>query len=206
MLYHIAIITNILISAKGIANILQDELKDCTFHVYSRDFLLQGEKDMYDLIIVDEPLLKKVIEYYGDCNNIAVNMHHLSQARLEELFRLKLKGYLYSEMEINEIIKAITMMLNERTYVHPEWSELLFQAYQSKVLDQSERPSGLLTEQEWNVLEQLVLGHKNCTIAENLYISRNTVTNHVSSIIRKLGVRDRTGAALLAVKKGWIPL
>ncbi|HEY4602049.1 MAG TPA: response regulator transcription factor [Cerasibacillus sp.] len=204
-MYHIAMITNILVSAKGIANILQEEIEGCTFHVFSGAFLKQSE-EVYDLVIVDEPLLKNVIEYYDNCSNVAVNMYNPSQARLEELFRLKLQGYLYTEMEINEVINAIRMMLEKRTYVHPEWSEMLLQVYQSKVLNQTERPNGLLTEQEWNVLEQLVLGHKNCTIAKNLYISRNTVTNHVSSIIRKLRVQDRTGAALLAVKKGWISL
>jgi DNA-binding NarL/FixJ family response regulator len=55
-----------------------------------------------------------------------------------------------------------------------------------------------LTAREYDVLEQLALGHTDKQIAEALFISRKTVSVHVSNILRKLDVPDRFGAASIA--------
>lgn len=65
----------------------------------------------------------------------------------------------------------------------------------------SELPEDL-TERECDVLKQLGYGLSNREIAEQLIISEGTVKNHVSNIITKLGLRDRTQAAIFAVRHG----
>lgn len=59
-----------------------------------------------------------------------------------------------------------------------------------------------LTEREYEVLKQLGYGLSNREIAEQLIITEGTVKNHVSNIITKLGLRDRTQAAIFAVRHG----
>lgn len=59
-----------------------------------------------------------------------------------------------------------------------------------------------LTEREMEVLKQLGYGLSNREIGELLYISEGTVKNHVSNLITKLGLRDRTQAAVFAVRHG----
>ena len=59
-----------------------------------------------------------------------------------------------------------------------------------------------LTERDWDVLKQLGYGLSNREIGELLYISEGTVKNHVSNVIAKLGLRDRTQAAIFAVRHG----
>ncbi len=62
-----------------------------------------------------------------------------------------------------------------------------------------------LTRREQEILALLAAGKSNQEIAETLYITPGTVRVHVHTIIQKLGVRDRTGAAVLAIQKKWVP-
>lgn len=65
------------------------------------------------------------------------------------------------------------------------------------------RPEFGLTEREVDVLRCLALGMSNREIAEHLFVTEGTVKNHVSSLISKLDLRDRTQAALYAVRHGF---
>lgn len=63
-----------------------------------------------------------------------------------------------------------------------------------------------LSNREMEVLECVTLGMSNKEIAGNLGISHQTVKNHVTAILRKLGVEDRTQAAVYALRRGWVRL
>lgn len=63
-----------------------------------------------------------------------------------------------------------------------------------------------LSKREMEVLAQLTRGLSNKEIATELGISHQTVKNHVTSILRKLGVEDRTQATLYALRRGWVRL
>jgi DNA-binding NarL/FixJ family response regulator len=63
-----------------------------------------------------------------------------------------------------------------------------------------------LSKREMEVLGQLTKGMSNKEIATSLGISHQTVKNHVTSILRKLDVDDRTQATLYALKRGWVRL
>jgi DNA-binding NarL/FixJ family response regulator len=63
-----------------------------------------------------------------------------------------------------------------------------------------------LTSREMEVLELIVRGASNKIIATTLGISHQTVKNHLSSIFRKLAVNDRTEAAMIALRRGWVRL
>ncbi|MFQ3680862.1 response regulator [Roseiflexus sp.] len=61
-----------------------------------------------------------------------------------------------------------------------------------------------LSDREIEVLERIAAGGSNREIAEALHISTQTVKNHISSILRKLSLNDRTQAVLYALRRGWI--
>jgi two-component system response regulator DegU len=63
-----------------------------------------------------------------------------------------------------------------------------------------------LSNREMEVLECVTLGMSNKEIATTLGISHQTVKNHVTAVLRKLGVEDRTQAAVYALKRGWVRL
>lgn len=63
-----------------------------------------------------------------------------------------------------------------------------------------------LSPREMEVLTYLTQGYSNKEIAQSLGISHQTVKNHVTAVMRKIGVGDRTQAALYALKRGWVQL
>jgi DNA-binding NarL/FixJ family response regulator len=63
-----------------------------------------------------------------------------------------------------------------------------------------------LSSREMEILQYVVRGSSNKEIAHDLQISQQTVKNHISSILRKLDAKDRTEAAVYALRHGWIRL
>jgi DNA-binding NarL/FixJ family response regulator len=63
-----------------------------------------------------------------------------------------------------------------------------------------------LSQREMEILVFITCGSSNKQIAHSLGISQQTVKNHISSVLRKLGVDDRTQAAVLALRRGWVRL
>ncbi|MFN3929705.1 MAG: response regulator transcription factor, partial [Thermoflexus sp.] len=64
----------------------------------------------------------------------------------------------------------------------------------------------VLSPREREILQYVVLGYSNKAIAGRLGISQQTVKNHITAILRKLDLSDRTQAAILAIRRGWVRL
>lgn len=180
-----------------------------TFYYVDSHELVDERFNLDMIIIGSEPILKypELIEKYVKSDvKVAVSVNGFSSEQITTLFKMGLQGYFCQEMEPSEFIFAIKMIFNGMQYICPHLSPILLEDYIQVTQKKQERPAGVLTEQEWRVLEEIVKGNKNGIIAENLYISSCTVNNHVSSILKKLHVSDRTNAALLAVKNNWVTL
>lgn len=163
-----------------------------------------------DLVIIDLNTninIQAAIDNFIEQNiRVAIWASDLDDNLLRELFRYGLHGYFYNGMELSELIFATKSMLNDQQYIHPKLSTVLLDDYVKLTRNKPIRPAGILTEQEWKVLEELGKGLNNCSIAKELYISTRTVNNHVSSILKKLHVSDRTNAVIKAIKNNWITL
>ena len=113
------------------------------------------------------------------------------------------RGYLLKDIGLEELLAAIREIARGGSYVKPAVTERLLQAVRRRedVL-RSEQPQMPLTERETHVLRLLASGYSNREIALALVVSVGTVKNHVSSILGKLGVRDRTRAVLRGLQDG----
>jgi DNA-binding NarL/FixJ family response regulator len=119
-----------------------------------------------------------------------------------DAIRAGASGYLLKDTPRQEVIQAIRGTVEGKSFVDP--------AVAGKLLDQvassAARPASLiadkLSEREQAVLRLLARGLTNSEIAGQLHLSEGTVRNHISAIFLKLGVSDRTQAAIIAIQHG----
>lgn len=87
-----------------------------------------------------------------------------------------------------------------------DWLLEKFRRFGGGVFEEEEQYLSPLTSREMEILELVVQGLSNRKIAYHLGISNQTVKNHMSSVLKKLGVAGRTEAAVYALRRGWVPL
>lgn len=115
------------------------------------------------------------------------------------------KGYLLKDVSLENLVSAIESVHNGETIVQPAITETLLRGLdgQSSEFDSLPSPQEL-TKKETEVLRFVAGGYSNKEISIALSKSEGTVKNHVSNILSKLGVRDRTRAVLRAIEIGII--
>jgi DNA-binding NarL/FixJ family response regulator len=106
-------------------------------------------------------------------------------------------GYVYKDVDPPALVAAIRSVHAGHVLLHPDVARLLAAG--------EAQPAGTrLTAREREVLAEVARGRSNREIARALSVSEKTVKTHVSAILGKLGVADRTQAALAAVRSGLV--
>jgi DNA-binding NarL/FixJ family response regulator len=106
-------------------------------------------------------------------------------------------GFLYKDVDPDALVRAVRSVNDGNTLLAPEAAGLLVRSGRS---GEAVHGLGALTGREREVLAQIAEGRSNREIARLLGVSEKTVKTHVSSVLGKLGVADRTQAALYAVR------
>lgn len=113
------------------------------------------------------------------------------------------KGYLLKDTPSEELVAAILKVRRGETVLGGTVAARVVGALR-RMPEPAEEPDGeVLSEREVEVLKLVGAGASNREISRRLYITEGTTKNHVSKILRKLGLKDRTQAALYAAKRGW---
>lgn len=107
-------------------------------------------------------------------------------------------GYVHKGDSPEMLLSAIKAVAAGKDWVSPRVTNLLLES----VREQEERPESALTPRERDVLRVLATGVTNKEIADELFITEQTVKNHVSNIFAKLGVETRVEAVLYALRHG----
>lgn len=124
-------------------------------------------------------------------------------------------GYFPKEVAPSELLNAIRTVssgnyaINDQVLAKPQvasWLITQFETIQTGAEDAPEESFRSLSAREMEILRLITKGLSNKEIAKALGISRQTVKNHMTSILRKLAVNDRTQAAVYALRRGWIRL
>ena len=112
------------------------------------------------------------------------------------------RGYLLKDMEPEQLVDALTAVVDGETVVAPEMTSVLAKVVKGGAVE-SGQPGRFssLTPREFEILRHLAEGQSNKEIARDLGITDGTVKLHVRSILRKLQVRSRVEAAVLAVEE-----
>jgi DNA-binding NarL/FixJ family response regulator len=135
-----------------------------------------------------------------DCNARVIMLTiHQDRHYLLKALELGAMGYILKDAEAAVLVDAVRSVHIGQTYIQPSMASELVNEYK-RIKNGTEAHQKLLTDREVEVLKLLSRGMLNKEIANVLYISEKTVKNHISSIFRKLGVQDRTQAAVYAIK------
>ena len=111
-------------------------------------------------------------------------------------------GYLLKDTPREELIRAVRGTAAGKTYIDPSIAKKVLDQVSSRQTQPATLVTSKLTEREVEVLRLIAKGLSNADIADRLFLSDGTVRNHVSAILAKLGVNDRTQAAVLAIQHG----
>ena len=113
------------------------------------------------------------------------------------------KGYLLKDVALADLVNAVKTVAEGGSIVKPAITQRLLKGLEnmSNEFSSLEKPDPL-TERETEILRLMAGGYSNKEIANSLGVAEGTVKNHVSNILSKMGVRDRTRAVLKALELG----
>lgn len=178
------------------------------------------ERNQPDVVLMDINMPEKngveatadLIAEYPDAKVMMLSIHD-DESYVTHALKSGALGYMLKEMDADEIVEAIKVVSKGGSYLHPKVTKNLVAEFRRLSEHENKgnfhqteirRPFHLLTKRECEVLQLLTDGQSNRTIGETLYISEKTVKNHVSSILQKMNVNDRTQAVVTAIKNGWV--
>jgi DNA-binding NarL/FixJ family response regulator len=115
------------------------------------------------------------------------------------------RGYLLKDVALAELVNAVKTVAEGGSVVKPAVTQRLLKGLENLKTDfySLDRPDPL-TERETEILRLMAGGYSNKEIANSLGVAEGTIKNHVSNILSKMGVRDRTRAVLKAFELGQI--
>lgn len=146
-------------------------------------------------------VLQKMKELNMNVNVLVLTVHNEVEYLLKAV-DIGANGYLLKDSESAELKKAILSVVNGEDYIQPS----LIPVLNAKMIDRNKDNEKLekLTKREIQVLKLLAVGKINRQIGEELDISERTIKNHVSNIFKKIDVKDRTQAAVFAIRNNLI--
>jgi two-component system NarL family response regulator len=124
------------------------------------------------------------------------------EADLYDAVKNGASGYLLKDSSIDEVAQAVRVVADGQSLISPSMAiKLLDEFKQMSRADRQQVPSPRLTDRELEVLRLVAKGHNNREIAKQLFISENTVKNHVRNILEKLQLHSRMEAVMYAVRE-----
>jgi DNA-binding NarL/FixJ family response regulator len=126
------------------------------------------------------------------------------EADLYDAIKAGASGYLLKEISIDEIAAAIRQVQAGQSLISPSMASKLLSEFATMVKRADEKqavPQPRLTDREMEVLTLVAQGKNNRDIAKDLFISENTVKNHVRNILEKLHLHSRMEAVVYAVRE-----
>ncbi|ANB61977.1 response regulator [Anoxybacteroides amylolyticum] len=220
---RIVIIDDHQLFREGVKRILQFEEQ---FEVVAegadgREALALVEKYRPDIVIMDINMphtngveaTRQLIDTYPDTKVVVLSIHDDENYVMHAL-KSGASGYLLKDMDADTLVEAVKVVAEGGSYLHPRVTHNLVKEYRRLAAGENKKeapakrevclPLHLLTRRECEVLQLLADGKSNRGIGEALFISEKTVKNHVSNILQKLNVSDRTQAVVVAIKNGWV--
>lgn len=171
--------------------------------------LVYLESNPADIVLMDlhMPVMNGVqatrqIKAHHPETRVLVLTTYADESWVLDAIRAGADGYMLKDAPRSRLVEAIKGTIDGKTHLDPSIAGGLLVHLSSQPTGPSPNLGEDLTERERQVLSLLGKGSSNAEIAGQLYLSEGTVRNYVSAVLAKLGVHDRTQAAVLAVRHG----
>jgi len=144
---------------------------------------------------------RKLLELYPEVKVIVLTSY-LDDGKMYPVIEAGAFSYLLKTSRANEIADAIRAAARGQSVLESQVAAKMMNRFRQPKVERKAAPHEQLTEREMDVLKLVARGLSNQEIAEELFIGIKTVKFHVTNIFAKLGVDDRTQAAIYAHKHG----
>jgi DNA-binding NarL/FixJ family response regulator len=157
---------------------------------------------------------RELTAHHADLAIIVLTAYHDDEQMLHAL-RAGASAYFPKDVDAQDLVRAIrhvsqgNFVINDAVLGKPQVAAWLLSQFEQMTVADVDNPEYTfhpLSTREMEILTCITRGQSNKEIALVLGISRQTVKNHMTSILRKLAVNDRTQAAVYALRRGWVRL
>jgi DNA-binding NarL/FixJ family response regulator len=139
------------------------------------------------------------IKVASPSTNVLVLTSYLEPGIVREVLKAGALGFMLKDVARHELLDAIRSTAEGKSVLHADAQQQLVSEVSGK---KESSPLEVLTSRELDILRLIASGRSNKEIANDLSLTEGTVKGYVSNVLAKLGVQDRTQAALLAVREG----
>ena len=143
-----------------------------------------------------------IVKHYPETNVIVLTMYQDDEYAIHAI-RAGAKSYLLKNSRSDEVIEAIHVAANGGSTIDAALAPALMREYHRLLTKTPSNNQSHLSDREATLLRLLANGYNNRQIADQLDLAESTVKNNLSSLFQKIGVRDRTQAALYAISQGF---
>jgi DNA-binding NarL/FixJ family response regulator len=211
---RVALIEDQTIVRQGLRSLLalNDEIEVAAEASDGDEAIAVIEREKPDVVLLDLRMPKKsglevlqALRERGTMRPTLILTTFDDDTMLFETIRAGAKGWMLKDVSLERLTGAIRTLAAGGTCIEPVITERIMRALSaSNVAFESADLPEPLTDREKTILRLLAGGYSNREISDLLNISDGTVKNHISSVLAKLGVRDRTRAVLKAIDLGFI--
>ncbi|HET7035507.1 MAG TPA: response regulator transcription factor [Thermomicrobiaceae bacterium] len=143
-----------------------------------------------------------IVKHFPTTNVVVLTMYQDDEYAIHAI-RAGAKSYLLKNSRSDEVIKAIQVASDGGSTIDATLAPALMREYHRLLTKTPSTNQRHLSEREAMLLRLLASGFNNRQIADNLDLAESTVKNNLSALFQKIGVRDRTQAALYAISQGY---
>jgi len=176
-----------------------------------REVLEQVEAARPNIVLLDiqmpemdgTEVIQQLAREHPDVKVIMLTMYQQDN-QLFDTIKAGARAYLLKDTDAQELISVIRRVHAGEAALDPALTARVFDEFR-RLGNSAAQPDATLSERDRDILRLLAEGNDNRAIAARLFLSEKTVGNRMTEIFQKLGVTNRTQAAMVAVQRGLIP-
>jgi len=176
-----------------------------------QEALIMTEQTQPDLVLLDlkMPVMNGImatrkIKEHSPGTKVLILTTYDDDEWLFDALKAGADGYLLKDTPPEELLKAIQGTVSGKSYIDPNVTSKIIKKVSSTPSGFQEKTNYNLSPREQEILTFIAQGLSNAAIADRLYLSEGTIRNYTSDLFQKLGVSDRTQAAVVAIKHGLV--